>query len=80
MLEEEIEKPTRSEVIDVMRTLSTEKPKAGRKCMDKFSRSNRFFIAEHQERYKDIYIVFFFNICYHDKPVIISSEFFFIPL
>lgn len=36
-----------------MRTLSTEKAKAGEEGMDKFSRGNRFSIAEHQERYKE---------------------------
>ncbi|KAL7730813.1 hypothetical protein ACLKA6_003581 [Drosophila palustris] len=51
--EEEIKKLTRWEVIDVVRTLSTEKAKAGEEGMDKFSRGNRFSIAEHQERYKE---------------------------
>lgn len=40
-------------MIDVVRTLSTEKAKAGEEGMDKFSRGNRFSIAEHQERYKE---------------------------
>ena len=44
---------SRWEVIDVVRTLSTEKAKAGEEGMDKFSRGNRFSIAEHQERYKE---------------------------
>merc|ERR1712029_465835 len=41
--------------IDVVRTLSTEKVKAGEEGMDsfKFSRGNRFSIAEHQERYRE---------------------------
>lgn len=54
--EEEIKKLSRWEVIDVVRTLSTEKAKAGEageEDMDKFSRGNRFSIAEHQERYKE---------------------------
>ncbi|XP_055377436.1 transcription initiation factor TFIID subunit 1 [Condylostylus longicornis] len=51
--EEEIKKLSRWEVIDVVRTLSTEKAKQGEQGMDKFSRGNRFSIAEHQERYKE---------------------------
>lgn len=51
--EDEIKKLSRWEVIDVVRTLSTEKAKAGEEGMDKFSRGNRFSIAEHQERYKE---------------------------
>lgn len=51
--EDEIKKLSRWEVIDVVRTLSTEKSKAGEEGMDKFSRGNRFSIAEHQERYKE---------------------------
>lgn len=51
--EDEIKKLSRWEVIDVVRTLSTEKAKAGEQGMDKFSRGNRFSIAEHQERYKE---------------------------
>ena len=53
--EEEIKKLSRWEVIDVVRTLSTEKVKAGEEGVDsfKFSRGNRFSIAEHQERYRD---------------------------
>merc|ERR1719290_162382 len=53
--EEEIQKLSRWEVIDVVRTLSTEKVKAGEEGMDsfKFSRGNRFSIAEHQERYRE---------------------------
>lgn len=49
----QIKKLSRWEVIDVVRTLSTEKAKAGEEGMDKFSRGNRFSIAEHQERYKE---------------------------
>jgi hypothetical protein len=37
-----------------VRTLSTEKAKAGEEGMTKFSRGNRFSIAEHQERYINI--------------------------
>jgi len=53
--EEEIKKLSRWEVIDVVRTLSTEKVKAGEEGQDsfKFSRGNRFSIAEHQERYRE---------------------------
>ena len=53
--EEEIKKLSRWEVIDVVRTLSTEKVKAGEEGADsfKFSRGNRFSIAEHQERYRE---------------------------
>ncbi|XP_022251880.1 transcription initiation factor TFIID subunit 1-like isoform X3 [Limulus polyphemus] len=51
--EEEIRKLSRWEVIDVVRTLSTEQAKAGEEAMSKFARGNRFSIAEHQERYKE---------------------------
>ncbi|RWS29199.1 transcription initiation factor TFIID subunit 1-like protein [Leptotrombidium deliense] len=51
--EDEIKKLSRWEVIDVVRTLSTEKAKAGSEAMSKFARGNRFSIAEHQERYKE---------------------------
>merc|ERR1712083_951351 len=51
--EEEIKRLTRWEVIDVVRTLSTEKVKAGDEGDHKFSRGNRFSIAEHQERYRE---------------------------
>ena len=51
--EKEIMKLSRWEVIDVVRTLSTEKVKAGEDGDHKFSRGNRFSIAEHQERYKE---------------------------
>jgi hypothetical protein len=50
----QIKKLSRWEVIDVVRTLSTEKAKAGEEGMTKFSRGNRFSIAEHQERYVSI--------------------------
>ena len=50
----QIKKLSRWEVIDVVRTLSTEKAKAGEEGMTKFSRGNRFSIAEHQERYINI--------------------------
>lgn len=49
--EEEIKKLSRWEVIDVVRTLSTEQAKAGEDGMGKFARGNRFSIAEHQERF-----------------------------
>lgn len=51
--EDEIKKLSRWEVIDVVRTLSTEQAKAGTDTMSKFARGNRFSIAEHQERYKE---------------------------
>ena len=51
--EEEIKKLSRWEVIDVVRTLSTEKVKAGEDGDQKFSRGNRHSIAEHQERYRE---------------------------
>lgn len=51
--EDEIKKLSRWEVIDVVRTLSTEQAKAGEEAMSKFARGNRFSIAEHQERYKE---------------------------
>ena len=46
---------SRWEVIDVVRTLATEKVKGGEEGQDsfKFSRGNRFSIAEHQERYRE---------------------------
>ncbi|XP_040573195.1 transcription initiation factor TFIID subunit 1 [Lepeophtheirus salmonis] len=51
--EQEIMNLSRWQVIDVVRTLSTEKVKAGEDGDHKFSRGNRFSIAEHQERYRD---------------------------
>ena len=51
--EDEIKRLSRWEVIDVVRTLSTEKVKAGDDGDHKFSRGNRFSIAEHQERYRE---------------------------
>lgn len=51
--EDDIKKLSRWEVIDVVRTLSTEQAKAGEEAMSKFARGNRFSIAEHQERYKE---------------------------
>ncbi|CAG0880440.1 unnamed protein product [Cyprideis torosa] len=51
--EVEINKLSRWEVIDVVRTLSTEKAKAGEEGMNKFSRGNRFSVAELQERYRE---------------------------
>lgn len=48
--DEEINKLSRWEMIDVVRTLSTEKAKVGANGITKFSRRNRFSIAEHQER------------------------------
>ncbi|XP_033742474.1 transcription initiation factor TFIID subunit 1-like [Pecten maximus] len=52
----EIRKLSRWEVIDVVRTMSTEQAKAGQDGqvgMSKFARGNRFSVAEHQERYKE---------------------------
>ncbi|XP_064607804.1 transcription initiation factor TFIID subunit 1-like isoform X1 [Liolophura sinensis] len=51
--ESEIKKLSRWEVIDVVRTMSTEQAKAGQEGMSKFARGNRFSVAEHQERYKE---------------------------
>ncbi|UYV74640.1 TAF1 [Cordylochernes scorpioides] len=51
--DDEIKKLSRWEVIDVVRTLSTEQAKAGEDAMSKFARGNRFSLAEHQERYKE---------------------------
>ncbi|KAL5010007.1 hypothetical protein ScPMuIL_012312 [Solemya velum] len=53
--ETEIKKLSRWEVIDVVRTMSTEQAKAGQdgKGWTKFARGNRFSVAEHQERYKE---------------------------
>ncbi|KAJ8298033.1 hypothetical protein KUTeg_024564 [Tegillarca granosa] len=50
----EIKKLSRWEVIDVVRTMSTEQAKAGQEAgMSKFARGNRFSVAEHQERYRE---------------------------
>ncbi|XP_061189439.1 transcription initiation factor TFIID subunit 1-like isoform X1 [Saccostrea echinata] len=52
----EIKKLSRWEVIDVVRTMSTEQAKAGQEGkagMSKFARGNRFSVAEHQERYRE---------------------------
>lgn len=53
----QIKKLSRWEVIDVVRTLSTEQAKQqgeeATDTMSKFARGNRFSIAEHQERYKE---------------------------
>ncbi|KAK2177894.1 hypothetical protein NP493_573g01008 [Ridgeia piscesae] len=51
--EAEIKKLSRWEVIDVVRTMSTEQAKAGQEGMTKFARGNRFSVAEHQEKYKE---------------------------
>ncbi|XP_077984278.1 transcription initiation factor TFIID subunit 1-like [Glandiceps talaboti] len=51
--EHEIKKLSRWEVIDVVRTMSTEQAKQGEGTTSKFARGNRFSIAEHQERYKE---------------------------
>jgi transcription initiation factor TFIID subunit 1 len=53
--EAEIKKLSRWEVIDVVRTMSTEQAKAGNEGegMSKFARGNRFSTAEHHERYKE---------------------------
>ncbi|XP_077971618.1 transcription initiation factor TFIID subunit 1-like [Styela clava] len=49
--DEEIRKLSRWEVIDVVRTMSTEQARAG--ATSKFARGTRFSVAEHQERYKE---------------------------
>ena len=51
--ETEIKRLSRWEVIDVVRTLSTEKVKSGEDVDQRFVRGNRFSIAEHQERYRE---------------------------
>ncbi|XP_033631522.1 transcription initiation factor TFIID subunit 1-like isoform X1 [Asterias rubens] len=51
--EEDIKKLSRWEVIDVVRTYSTQQAKMGETSTAKFARGNRFGIAEHQERYKE---------------------------
>ncbi|GAA6078828.1 transcription initiation factor TFIID subunit 1 isoform X1, partial [Tachysurus ichikawai] len=51
--EEEIKKLSRWEVIDVVRTMSTEQARSGETPMSKFARGSRFSVAEHQERYKE---------------------------
>ena len=57
--EAEIKKLSRWEVIDVVRTMSTEQAKLaaaqedGDTGISKFARGNRFSVAEHQERYKE---------------------------
>lgn len=59
--EHEIKKLSRWEVIDVVRTMSTEQAKAAAMQeqgeagggWNKFARGNRFSVAEHQERYKE---------------------------
>ncbi|XP_041357029.1 transcription initiation factor TFIID subunit 1-like isoform X3 [Gigantopelta aegis] len=61
--ESEIKKLSRWEVIDVVRTMSTQQAKAGQErtrmfCQNysgvgKFARGNRFSVAEHMERYKE---------------------------
>jgi transcription initiation factor TFIID subunit 1 len=61
--EDEIKKLSRWEVIDVVRTLSTEKVKAGEDGDHKFSRGNRFSIAEHHERLAQLFKDYF--LAYH---------------
>uniref|UniRef100_A0A8D0G842 Bromo domain-containing protein n=1 Tax=Sphenodon punctatus TaxID=8508 RepID=A0A8D0G842_SPHPU len=51
--EEEIKKLSRWEVIDVVRTMSTEQARSGEGPMSKFASGSRFSVAEHQERYKE---------------------------
>ncbi|CAH1267254.1 TAF1 [Branchiostoma lanceolatum] len=51
--EEEIKKLSRWEVIDVVRTMSTEQARSGEAGMSKFARGTRFSVAEHQEKYKE---------------------------
>eukprot|EP00118_Oscarella_pearsei_P020522 m.222498 g.222498 ORF g.222498 m.222498 type:complete len:1194 (+) comp39977_c0_seq19:1801-5382(+) len=51
--EEEIQKLSRWEVVDVVRAMSTQAAKQGEGETSRFARGNRFSIAEHQERYKD---------------------------
>ncbi|RUS77280.1 hypothetical protein EGW08_014944, partial [Elysia chlorotica] len=53
--ESEIKKLSRWEVIDVVRTMSTQQAKQGQDATGsvKFARGNRFSAAEHMERYKE---------------------------
>ena len=53
--EEEIKKLTRWEIIDVIRTLSTEKAKtgSGESVYDKFARIGKYGSTDYQEKYKD---------------------------
>eukprot|EP00795_Rhopilema_esculentum_P000057 gene57-9664_t len=52
--EEEINSLSRWEVINKVRTMSTEAARAGEEGgMSKFARGSRFTIAEHQEKYKE---------------------------
>ncbi|XP_066926449.1 transcription initiation factor TFIID subunit 1-like isoform X2 [Clytia hemisphaerica] len=53
--QEEIEKLSRWDVIDKVRTMSTAAAKQGTTevAMNKFARGSRFTVAEHQEKYKD---------------------------
>ncbi|XP_055893415.1 transcription initiation factor TFIID subunit 1-like isoform X2 [Biomphalaria glabrata] len=53
--ESEIKKLSRWEVIDVVRTMSTEQAKQGQDTTGwvKFARGNRYSAAEHMERYKE---------------------------
>ncbi|EHB13472.1 Transcription initiation factor TFIID subunit 1 [Heterocephalus glaber] len=51
--EQEIKKLSRWEVIDMIRTMSTEQARSGEGPMSKFARGSRFSVAEHQERYKE---------------------------
>lgn len=44
---------SRWEVINVVRTMSTEQARSGEGPMSKFARGSRFSVAEHQERYKE---------------------------
>ena len=46
-------KLTRWEVIDMVRTLSTRQARVGDSSVSKFARGNRFSAAEHHERYKE---------------------------
>lgn len=50
---EEISKLSRWEVIDLLRTLSTEKTKKGDEELGKFSRGSKFSFAAYHERYKE---------------------------
>ncbi|KAM9384962.1 LOW QUALITY PROTEIN: transcription initiation factor TFIID subunit 1 [Pholidichthys leucotaenia] len=51
--EEEIKKLSRWEVIDVVRTMSTEQARSGDGPMSKFARGSRFSMPNNQERYKE---------------------------
>ena len=51
--EQNIDKLSRWEVIDVVRSMSTRQAREGDGSYGKFARGNRFSAAEHHDRYKE---------------------------